>query len=60
MCSSDLDEKDKLVQYQSIGVNITETKMAGEALRESEERFRELAELMPETVFEVDLEGKLT
>jgi PAS domain S-box-containing protein len=34
--------------------------MAGEALRESEERFRELAELMPETVFEVDLEGKLT
>jgi PAS domain S-box-containing protein len=54
------DEKDKLVQYQSIGVDITETKMAGEALRESEERFRELAELMPETVFEVDLEGKLT
>jgi PAS domain S-box-containing protein len=33
---------------------------AEEALKESEERFRELAELMPETVFEVDLEGKLT
>ena len=31
-----------------------------EALRESEERFRELAELMPETIYEVNLEGRLT
>jgi PAS domain S-box-containing protein len=30
-----------------------------ESLRVSEERFRELAELLPETVFEMDTEGKL-
>ncbi len=30
------------------------------ALRESEQRFRDLAELLPQTVFEVDLEGRLT
>lgn len=30
------------------------------ALRESEERFKELAELLPQTVFEMDLNGNLT
>jgi two-component system cell cycle sensor histidine kinase/response regulator CckA len=54
------DDNGKVQQYQSIGIDITESKKAEQALRESEERFRELAELMPETVFEVDLEGKLT
>ncbi len=44
----------------SIGMDITEPKQTELALRESEERFRELAELMPETIFEVDLEGQLT
>jgi PAS domain S-box-containing protein len=29
-------------------------------LRESEHRFRELAEMLPETVFEIDLSGRLT
>ncbi len=31
-----------------------------EALRESEERFRELAELLPETIYEMDARGNLT
>jgi len=30
------------------------------ALRESEQRFRELAELLPETIYEMDLNGRLT
>jgi PAS domain S-box-containing protein len=40
-------------------MDITEYKRAVEALRESETRFREMAELLPEVVFEIDLEGKL-
>ncbi len=34
--------------------NLTDRKSAEEALRESEERFREMTELLPEIVFEVD------
>jgi PAS domain S-box-containing protein len=40
--------------------NITERRLMEEALRESERRFRELSELLPETVFEADLEGNVT
>ncbi len=54
------DENDNLYQYQSIGLDITESKRIEQALRESEERFREMAELMPQTVFETDASGKLT
>jgi len=40
--------------------NINERKKAEEALRESETRFRDLAEMIPTAVFEIDLSGKLT
>lgn len=39
-----LDASGKLVEFQSIGEDITERKRTEEALRESEERFRRLAE----------------
>jgi PAS domain S-box-containing protein len=54
------DEDTKLYQYQSVGMDITESKTAEYDLRESEKRFRELAELMPETIYEMDLKGTLT
>ena len=40
--------------------DITYRKKAEEALRKSEERFRELADLLPETIFEGDLNANLT
>lgn len=54
------DQAGNLFQYQSVGMDITESKRAEYSLKESEERFRELAELMPETIFEADLKGDLT
>jgi len=40
--------------------DITDRKKAEDALRQSEERFRDLARDLPETVFEADASGKLT
>ncbi len=40
-------------------IDITEIKRTEEELRRSEERFRELADLLPQTVFEIDLMGNI-
>ncbi len=55
-----LDEKNKVIKLTGIVHDITERKKAEEALHESEVRFRELADLLPVGVYEVDLEQKVT
>ena len=47
---------DRLIIYE----DITEQMRVKEALEQSEERFKELTEHLPETVFETDGDGKLT
>lgn len=50
-------EEDRL---EGVAIDITERKRAETLLRESEERFRDLAELLPEAVFETDIDLTLT
>ena len=46
-----LDDQGMLVEYQSIGRVVTERKQAEEALRESEQRFRDLADKAPVGIY---------
>ena len=50
----------KPVGLRGIAMDITERKRMEDALRESETRFRELADLLPQIVFETDERGILT
>jgi len=48
------------VGIQGIARDITERKRAEASLRESEEKFKELANSLPQIIFETDLKGNLT
>jgi PAS domain S-box-containing protein len=50
----------KPVGVRGIAIDVTERKRIENALRESERRFRELADLLPQIVFETDERGILT
>jgi len=45
---------------QKVTKRTKELEQSNKALQESEERFRELAELLPEAIFETDIQGKCT
>ena len=53
------DDDGKIVGTLSSGEDITERRAAESALKESEMRFRDLANQLPQTVFESDSEGNL-
>jgi PAS domain S-box-containing protein len=54
------DPAGNIIEYQSVGRDITEKRLIGQNLTESEKRFRDLATLLPQVIFEVDLTGKIT
>ncbi|MDY0261507.1 MAG: PAS domain S-box protein [Syntrophotalea acetylenica] len=53
-------ELGEVVEIQAVGLDITERKKVEEELRESESRFRDTADLLPQSVFETDIVGRLT
>lgn len=50
----------KVVAIQGVMRDISERRQAEEAIRESEARFRKMADLLPEGVYEATLDGRLT
>ncbi len=54
------DSMDKITGVLATLSDITEHKLADEKLRETEKKYRELAESLPQVIFEVDLNGMLT
>ena len=54
------DEAGAVTQVEGIALDITERKNMEMALAESERRFREMADTLPQPIFECDLAGKVT
>ena len=52
--------KNKVTGLRGIVLDISERKKAEEIVKKSEVRYRELANFLPEIVFETDLSGKIT
>ncbi|MDB4334803.1 PAS domain S-box protein [bacterium] len=55
-----LNDKGNVLGLLGTFEDVTERMKTLEALRESEEKFKETSNLLPQLVFEVDLEGKFT
>lgn len=54
------DERNQLVAVSSFCHNITELRKSTERLKESEKKYKDLTELLPECVFESDINLRLT
>ncbi|MBT7790324.1 MAG: PAS domain S-box protein [Calditrichaeota bacterium] len=55
-----IDTDGKFIGFQGRSVDISERKRGHLTLQKSEKRFRDMADLLPQVVFEMDLSGKLT
>jgi PAS domain S-box-containing protein len=53
------NSKGDLLEIQSVGRDITEQKLAKEVLQESEGKYRELADSLPQVTFEIDTAGRI-
>ncbi len=60
LSSTPLDPDHLLAGVSFTALDITERRRAETALRESRQRFKETADLLPETIFEMDVSGNLT
>jgi PAS domain S-box-containing protein len=58
--SSPIFRNKQMVGFRGVVTDISARKQAETALRESEEKHRTFAELLPQTVFEIDLSDRLT
>lgn len=54
------DASGRVLGVASFAQDVTERHQAQEALRLSEERYRELCNALPQTIFELDLNGRVT
>ncbi len=54
------DSHGHIISLLSSGEDVTERKRIQDSLRKSEKRFRDLANLLPQVVFEVDIKGNIT
>ena len=54
------DNWGRVVECQGVGRDVTERRLAEEALRESERRFREMADLLPDIIYEADTNFRVT
>jgi len=55
-----LDENGKLIAIHGVTRDVTARKKAENALRESEEKYREMTDLLPQIVYETDDNGNIT
>ena len=53
------DERGEIWATLGVSIDISERKKTEEALRESIARFRELSEMLPEAIFEIDFSGRI-
>jgi two-component system, cell cycle sensor histidine kinase and response regulator CckA len=54
-----LDERGEMWAALGVSIDISEQKRTEAALRESTARFRELSEMLPEAIFEIDFAGRV-